>query len=93
MGNVQNVTIKKLNVQILNIMQSIYLHPADQQKWTVVDPDGMVNSFSMKGTRSDSIKRFVAVWDKSKPRGKWRHWYRKGYRCVKVNLYVDQFKR
>lgn len=66
----------------------IQMSKYQQEQWCIVTPDGFPQLFTMKYTRSESIKRLEAVYDPKYPTGKWRHWYRKGYRCVKVKVNI-----
>lgn len=68
------------------------LHPSDQTQWVIVAKNGYINLFSMKYKRADSIKRFMAVFDPHLPAGKWQHWYKKGYRCIKVEVLITESK-
>jgi hypothetical protein len=56
--------------------------------WRRAKPGQMVMCGSTHFTRADAIRAWLKVWDLEKrpSYGKWSHWYRQGYRAVRVQV-------
>lgn len=56
--------------------------------WCVVDEVGRASIPSCRWNKTNAIKAFVADADKTDDPWNWPHWYRRGYRCVRVEVQV-----
>lgn len=56
--------------------------------WAVIDESGRASIPSCRWSKSNAIKAFVADADKTDDPWGWQHWYRRGYRCVRIEVQV-----
>lgn len=54
----------------------------------IIKSTGYLNTSTIERTRKDAINTWLDIWDGSaKPHyKKWKHWYKRGYRVVKVTV-------
>ncbi len=57
--------------------------------WAIKHPTWRTDPFlhfTIRRTRTDSIKAFVGGYIPESPYANWKHWQRKGYRARKVTI-------
>jgi hypothetical protein len=54
--------------------------PSTYTAWAIKAPDGRLRHLWIASTRNGAILLFCDY------AGRWKRWYRKGYRCVKVEF-------
>lgn len=45
--------------------------------------------FTIRQRRDEAKAAFMAIWDRA-PSSQWDHWYRRGYRLVKVTVIAQE---
>ena len=57
----------------------------DNLRWAILRLDGEPLHFTLRGIRKDSIRAISECLGES-----WARLYWQGYRCAKVNIYIEQ---
>jgi len=54
-------------------------------EWVIIDWCERIISDTVRRTRRESIDSWLSYWGRP-PYTKWKYWYRKGYRAIKVEI-------